>query len=325
MRSLLNKVEQAVLLVLPLVLCAMRVTGQERRLPATGEPPEIQLMRRLPPAPEKVASQSVDQIIRRLGVSRTEIERRKASPGRALPATAKEPVEIAEVKRMERERPATAHSSPVKEILDALRRQPGGAAMLERARRGGAHIPRDGAMNFEPRNSRRTAYFASRETVGPVDEYQPTATLRVTRAAESQSVTGFGTLRAYGFFPVQINSVTTWGPLFPMKQTSATYSPVGAPYDVKSYMLIGFTATTAGYYAINVTAGASAFVARNYTSSGTYQLLASFPTPPNPSGIGPNLGTYSYPVLVNLSAGSHWFTWTNLDWVYVSEVSVVKF
>src|SRR3954469_13562292 len=117
---MLKKVEQAALLLLPLVLCAMRVTAQEKPLPASGEPPEIQQLR-----------------------------------------------------RMERERPAIAHSSSVKEILDALRRQPGGAAMIERARRGGAHIPREGAMNFEPGNSQRMAFFASRETVNPVDEYQP--------------------------------------------------------------------------------------------------------------------------------------------------------
>jgi len=318
MRSMLWKAERSVRLLLPLVLCAAGAAAQEKPLPASGQPPEVQQARSLSRPLGTVAPQSVDQILHRLGVTRAEIERRKVSArAAALPATAMEPAEVVEAKRLVREQPARAHSASVKEILDALRRQPGGAAMIERARRAGARIPRETALNGDYDNPHKAVfYFATREGLAP-DAIQPTPTLRVTRTATSQSITGFGSLNATAYFPWYINSATTWGPLLRSQLTSTASSPVGAAYDVKPYMGISFYASSAGWYAINVTAGQSGFEARHYTA-GTYQLLTSFPKPAT-------AGSNPYPVLVNLAAGSHWFTWANLDYVWVSEVSVIKF
>jgi len=60
---------------------------------------------------------------------------------------------------------------------------------------------------------------------------------------------------------------------------------------------------------------------RVYSGSAGYTLLTTFPLPtPNAAGYG------TYPVLVNLMAGSHTLVWVNRDFFpYASEVDVWKF
>jgi hypothetical protein len=235
-----------------------------------------------------------------------------------LPASAVEPPELALLKRAAEKPSAAARSPSLKEVFDALRRQPGGAAMIERARRAGARIPRNVALEPDvpvDRLGTGTFSFAARGTRSSSETVQNTPTIRITRASWSQTITGFGKLYAYAWYPTWINTYPTWGPLVRVAITSAGTS-VGAPYDVKPYMFIAFNATSAGWYVVNVVADQSAFEARHFTGV-DYQLIQSFPKPPT-------AGSYSYPVLVNLTAGQHYFTWANFDWIFVSEITVVK-
>jgi hypothetical protein len=237
-----------------------------------------------------------------------------------LPASVVEPPELALLKRAAVEkRPASPRTPSLKQVFDALRRQPGGAATIERARRAGARIPRDVAVQPQSSDDQLgtgNLSIAARELGSGSAATQNTPTVRITRASWNQSVTGLGRLYAYAWWPTWINTYSTWGPLV-RAVVSGTGTVVGAPYDVKPYMFISFNATTSGWYVLNVVAEQSAFEARHFTGT-DYQLIQSFPRPAV-------AGSYSYPVLVNLAAGQHYFTWANFDWIYVSEISVAKF
>lgn len=302
-------------------LCATGLMAQEKPLPSSAEPPDAHQVRRQPRPPTTVVSPSIDQILRRLGVTRAEIARRK-NAGRTtpLPASSAEPPEIAEMKRGMQASAAPARSPTIKEILDALRRQPGGAATIDRARRAGARIPRDASIDRypQPRSPGASSpyFFVAGDNDLPVAGLQPTPTVRATRASSYQTVAGVGSISVTAFFPFYINTSSTWGPLNRTQTTTPT-NQVGAPWDVKPYVFISFSAPVDGYYVINVVAGQSGFEARHY-ASGTYQLVQSFAKPAA-------VGTYSYPVLLNLAHGSHYFTWANLDYTSVSEVSATKF
>jgi len=323
MRTVKAKFQRSGLL-LPLMFTAATMTAQEPAQPPTREPPDVQQLRRVPQPPREAAvAPSLDQILARLGITRAAIEQRKrAATAPALPAAVEEPADVAEQKRAANERePAQARSPTLNELLDMLRQQPGGAAKLERARQAGARIPQDAAIEIHRASSSASSSGPSvaNVEVDPATEARavPATTLKVTRGSPLQTVTGMGTLSAAAVFPYTINTYTTWGPFARLLSTNATMSPVGAVYDVKPYMSFGFNASSAGWYVLNVVASATGAETRRY-SAGTYGLVQSFTKPAT-------TGYHSYPILLNLGAGYHYFTWTNLDsWIYVSEISALK-
>lgn len=194
--------------------------------------------------------------------------------------------------------------------------------MLERARRGGARIvlsesSREAGSSMTSRTGGgpRLAEVTFNET--PAVMTQATVA-KVTRDASYVNVAGLGTLSAEAYYPYRATStLTIWGPLDRWSGTSST-NYVGGSFSVKSYVRISLNVQTTGWYLINVQATATAAEMRHASSSGTYTLIQSF-TKPTTSGYS------SYPVVLNLTAGSHYFSWANLGWwPYVSEVSVTK-
>jgi hypothetical protein len=316
-----------VIWLVPLMMAA-NLAAQERPLPPSpaprAEPPGRE---RAPDPPATAASPSVEELLQRAGLTRAELERRKANPASKAhpPSPTAEPPTPEERSRAERanEQPPAALRSPsLEELLSAVRQQPGGADVLDRARRAGARIPQASENGVEDDQSARRArggpsVIASARTSIP--RAFPTQTvLRVTRSAPSQTVSGLGSLSAEAFFPYRAtNNIGVWGPLDRLSDQNTTYSPVGGPFDVKSWVRITLTAQNAGWYLINVQATPTRAELRRYTFAG-YELLMTF-TKPTTSGYN------SYPVVLNLEAGSHGFYWANLDWFpYVSEVTVMK-
>ena len=142
--------------------------------------------------------------------------------------------------------------------------------------------------------------------------------LKVTRVAPSVTVAGLGTLTAdQAYYPYYATSDKVWGPLDRFAGPNNPYNPVGADYDVKSWIWFKVNVQTTGWYLINVVATKTGAELRTLGTTG-YSVVQTFPRPAV-------TGYTSYPVLLNLAAGWHNFSWTNLNYFpYVSEVSVTK-
>jgi hypothetical protein len=224
-------------------------------------------------------------------------------------------------------RPGPPPPSPsVRELIEIVRRRPGGLQLLERARRGGAHI--DASISSIGYDGFTTLGNHAGPRLSSVDpESNPVAsaqtTLKGTRNAPSAYVAGLGSLYAGAYYPLYATTdLNLWGPL-DYRTWAATYSPAGGAYDAKSFVQFSLSVQSTGWYLINVVASpaVSAEMRRYSASPAGYVLIQTFPAPAT-------TGYNSYPVLLNLAAGSHYFSWVTLATfpynAYVSEVSITK-
>lgn len=306
------------------------IVAQQQPLPATGAPRFDARIGNVPKPPAPPASPSVDAMLTAAHLTSAQVERRKAT----TPASAAMRAEVAEPpaapERRERSggfraKPAGVPPSPnTRELIEILRQRPGGAQLLERARRGGAQIT-------PPISSIGSDKFSDGEGPGPSVSllheraYPPFAalapvTIKVSRNGQSASLPGLGALSANAYYPLYATSdLNIWGPLDRYTYSAVT-SPVGGTYAAKSFVNIAVRVDSVGWYLINVLASGNPHAEmRKYTSATAgYTIIQSFPAPTG-------AGYHSYPVLVNLAAGGHHFVWVNLDsWTYVSEVSLTK-
>jgi len=296
----------------PFVLCATSAFAQAHPLPPTGAPPEVRQLGRLPKAPRPGNAPTADQVLRRLGITPS------AEP---LAASTVEPPDVAALRRMTTHRDTSTPPRPsAKELLEIIRQQTGGAATIERARRAGARLPPDGDKDIEETSATQGVSGLANgvgEFSASVPASAATLTATVTRTARIQTVAGLGTLEAEAFFPLFANDDPYWEPLNPIPHPDVPSSPVGAAYDVKPYISISLNAAADGWYIISVSASQTAAEARRYVSP-TYQLVQSFPLPTTP-------GVQSYPFLLQLAAGHHYFAWRSLGpSVGVVAVTVIK-
>lgn len=217
--------------------------------------------------------------------------------------------------------PAVTPSPSIQELLEIVRRQPGGAQLLERARRTGAKIPLVGsnaddafrrvATGSGPRSSEGF------EAVALASMALPPISATVNRPNSKITVAGVGTLQAEGIYPLYATYDKVWGPL---DRVWYGASPVGGSFEAKSWVSIVLTTQTTGWYLINVQATPIAAELRMRSASGSsYDVIHSF-------GFPTTYPYSSYPWLLYLGAGYYYFSWVNRDFfAYVSEVSVTKF
>ena len=306
----------------------VNVVAQERPLPPSAAPRPAPARARAAKPPAPVASPSVDVLLRRAHLSRALLERRKAATpsSAALAVSAPEPAEPRDRSTRAARRPPAAPTSPTtRELLDIVRRRPGGPELLERAQRGGARIPPLEHSNLEgssidgithgPRVAEPEAGAISLVAIS-----QATLVAKVTRNAPYINVAGLGTLSAEAYYPwYASNNLTVWGP-FDRWSSSSSGNEVGGAWSVKSYVTMNLMAQSTGWYLINVVATPTGAEMRHAGSSGIFTLVQTFTQPTT------NAFSYSsYPVVLNLAAGPHRFSWANLNYFpYVSEVSVTK-
>ena len=306
-------------------LSAGRADAQEVPMPATPTPPpDVQERERVPdpPAPPGRPPE-VDELLRQLGVTRADIERRKAAPGaRALAATPQEPPDVQERKGIAEPPAPPARSPSVEELLEAVRRQPGGPELLERARRGGARIPpgRPGGSSGSTLNGGRGPWAedASPAFLSVAGEMQ--TVLRVTRTAAYTNVSGLGTLSAGDQFPYFSNAYTLWGPL---QRYAYSSHPIVGPVDVRPFMWANVSVASEGWYLVNFVATRGRASLRKYgPSSGSPPM---FPLMTQWDNSASTTYYVSYPYVLHLAAGYHYFYWIpDSGWFYVTEVSVTK-
>ena len=251
---------------------------------------------------------------------------RVTAQDKPIPATIEPPEWREHLRRMSVRPPKAPPSPSVRELLEIIRRRPGGAQLLERARRGGARIATTVSAISDERISRNVTDGGPNPTEAtfsgsPLEtSAQAPLVARVTRPALLSTVPGLGTLDAQAFFPLWATpDPTNWGPMERFTYP-AIWSPVGVTYSPKSFVAINLEAQTTGWYLINVVAVSVSAEIRRWTgTSAGWAVIQTFTLPPSQSFT-------NYPVLLNLAAGHHGFTWVNLDYAtFVSEVSVFKF
>jgi hypothetical protein len=199
-------------------LSAERVNAQEEApLPATPTPPpdvqEREKMAKPPAHPGK--SPEVDELLQKLRLTRADIEQRKADKTqRELPATAEEPPDVKERKKVEKPPAPPARSPDLEELIEKIRKQPGGAEKLERARRGGARIPPGGAggATLESSPERMPGPRVEGPVFALLSSAEQQTVLRVTKTAAYQTVAGLGSLQVWDNFPwTTVHYATWWG------------------------------------------------------------------------------------------------------------------
>ena len=243
-------------------------------------------------------------------------------PAPPIPATAPDSMTRefrAHSRRVPPPPPAVSASPSLGEVIETLRRLPGGPQRLERARRSGAAIPSAGANADDAFRSVATDRGPSisdvaLNTTAAAAMFLPPIEAKVTRRTPSVTVAGVGRLIAEANYPAFATYADVWGPL---DRISYAACPVGGSCVARSWVMIYLNAESTGWYLINVQATPIAAQLRMASGgSAGYTLVTNFPYPTT-------AGYSSYPVLLYLSAGSHTFSWVNLDFFpYVSEVSV---
>ena len=131
--------------VVGLSLSVEYVSAQdEAPLRASPAPaPDVQEREKMgkPPAPPG-RSPEVDELLQKVKLTRADIERKKADKSeRQLAATAEEAPDVKEMKKAEKAPSPPSRSPDLAELLDKIRKQPGGTERLVKARKGGAKIP----------------------------------------------------------------------------------------------------------------------------------------------------------------------------------------
>jgi hypothetical protein len=200
-------------------LSAARVNAQEAPLPSTPTPPpdfqEREKVGKLPAPPGR--SPEVDELLQKLRLTRADIERRKAEKAeRELPAAADEPPDVKARKNVEKPPAPPARSPNRDELIEKIRKQPGGAEQLERAKRSGAQIPpaRAGGAALESSPERMAGPRMDGPVFGSFSTAEQQTVLKATRGAPYPNVAGFGSMYVWDFFPYTSSTSTIWGPYY---------------------------------------------------------------------------------------------------------------
>jgi hypothetical protein len=302
-------------------LSAQRVKAQEAPLRALPAPaPDVQEMEKMakPPAPPG-RSPEVDELLQKVRLTRADIERRKADKAeRPLPAATDEAPDIKEIKKLEKAPPPPGRSPDLAELIDKIRKQPGGADQLERARKGGAKIP-PGAGGATPESSPERTPGPRMD--GPVFGFDSIAEqlpmLKSTRAAPYQNVAGLGYLSVGDWSPYYSNSIPMWGPYY--RYASANHVLLGN-VDMKAYVYASINVTNPGWYIVNFVASKGKASLKRYDPS----VSPPYPTVTQWDNSASANQYESYPVVVNLAAGYYSFYWIPETYVWLSEVSLMK-
>lgn len=290
----------------------------EAPLPASpNPPPEVQEREKLakPPAPPGQSPQA-DQLLQKLHLSRAEIEQRKADKAQQeLPASGDEPPDVKERKKMKAPEPP-GRSPDVQELIEKVRKQPGGAEKLERAKKA-----KTGGPALQSSAERMPGPRMDGPIIGyPEVEQQPIG-LRVTKAAPDHVVPGLGSMWGMDYMPWTSGSQGQWGPL--NRDANPNYAIVGGPIDIKPFLQAGIYLANPGYYLINFVAVKDKASLRKWDPvSRTYLDVAQWDNAESPNWYE------SYPYVAKLAAGYHYFYWlpepSTVSNIYVTEVSVSK-
>jgi hypothetical protein len=288
--------------------------------PSATPPPDIQERERLgakPPEPPG-RSPEVDELLQKVRLTRADVERKKADKAeRELPAANSEPPDVQEQKKADKAPAPPGRSPDVGELIDKIKQQPGGAERLEKARKGGAKIP-PGKVGATLESG--AVRMAGPRMDGPVysdpgDEQVPV--LKATRAAPYQSVAGLGSMSVGDFTPISSNTNPMWGGYY--RIANPNHVLVGT-LDVKPYMYASVNVATPGWYIVNFVATRGKASLKRYDSAtSTYPSVTQWDNSASPNPYE------SYPYVVNLAAGSHYFYWIpEAGYFWVSEVSLMK-
>jgi hypothetical protein len=300
---------------------------EEAPLPATPTPPpgvqEREKVAKPPAHPGK--SPEVDELLQKIRLTRADIEKRKADKAeKQLPATAEEPPNVKERKKVEKPPAPPGRSPNLDELIEKIKKQPGGAEKLERAKRGGARIPPGGAggATLESSLERTPGPWVEGPVFGLTSAADQQTTLRVTKPAAYQNVAGLGELSGYEITSWTAGWPGAWGPLY---RVAVPNYPITGNLDVRPFLGANVNVTNPGWYLINLFATrGKASLRKCCTTSGTPPMFALMIQWDHSAS-----ANYweSYPYLVNLAAGWHYFYWVPDQpgsWHYVAEVSVMK-
>ncbi|MGE5100400.1 MAG: hypothetical protein ACM3SX_10480 [Deltaproteobacteria bacterium] len=314
--------------LLPLTLGTALLGAQDKPMPASPTPPpEVQSLERIAAPPAPAPAPTTDQLLQRLGITRTDIDRRKAAgvPADAIRPAGTEPPDV-QAQRSSQQPPPAPRTPTIAELIDIIRHRPGGQDVLDRAARAGARIPQavgGGDFGLELTTHRP---FQGESTFDSNDDgraMQSTADT-LTRNAPSASVTGVGTAQAWDTWPSQSSTGPYWGPLLP---ANAAVSGMLPAYNVVPGLRFRFSPQITGYYLVNVQAvGPNAF---SYAPSAQLLTWTGAGWGPVPGGQwNPTTNWASYPVLIYLSGGvAYDFLWnptTQNRKCMVSQLSITK-
>jgi hypothetical protein len=255
---------------------------------SSAPPPEVQKLREARKQGEALASQKKGPNTRE-GV----LERfRNSRSGNAQLASSAPPPEVQKLKKGGAPSGQTPRQQPTKEgLLEKIRNQPGGPEMIEEAKKRGARIG-----------------------MGPVEPRSSLSWLDLFRVKEAE---------AQGSFSLTLNPGNKWsssqpygevaflGAYIPPGVSSTTYVMLlddGWNFDaqtnlVQPWTALSFSAPSDGWYIVNFEAsGAQASLKHYDERSNTYPTVASW-------NYSDRTGTQSYPALVELKAGNHYFSW----------------
>ena len=298
------------------------LAAQDPPLPASATPPPDVLERQRMQPPTAAARLPQHPASTQEPPDAVERRRLPAPPGGAglllHAAATQEPPDVAEQRRASAPPPPPARSPTLNELLDLIRARPDGPGILDRARRGGARIPSplEGPIGVWLGGGPDAGY--NREHLPSETLAQQATSMKVTLDAPQITVSGLGSLSAYAYWSYT-QSVSVWGPL--IRFTTSNHWLTGGSHDVHPFFVLYVNVTTAGYHLINVVATGVAAELRKSTTTSPYPILSG-----GQWDNSSTTGYISYPIVLNLAAGMHYFYWlpNTPRNVYVLEASVTK-
>jgi hypothetical protein len=280
-------------------------------------PPDVQEREKVgkPPAPPG-RSPEVDELLQKVKLTRADIERKKADKSeRALPAATDEPPDVKEMKKAEKAPPPAGRSPDLGELIDKIRKQPGGKEKLEKAEKAGAKIPKGaGGATLETSLEGMPASGIDGAVFGFDSTVEQLPTLKATRGTPYSTVAGLGSMSVGDFTPHNTNTSSMWGPYYRWAYANFVFGSI----DVKPYMYASVNVTNPGWYIVNFVASRGKASLRRYESGG-YPVVTQWDNSASANYYE------SYPFVVNLAAGSHYFYLIpETPYMWVSEISLMK-
>lgn len=263
---------------------------------AVRPPPELGAEGHEKPTAPPRRRASVDELLRVVGGQpggRETLEMARAGrPGQPLPAVAAGPQELREV----RSAPPVPRRPNVDQLLDIVRRQPGGVRKVDAAR------GRDRSQGSDDRNSSRLLAWLSR--VNPFRVEAASAATGFSIGLNYKNGWSSSSPYAWAKFFGE-SGISSHDPPSPWLRGYAMSSGWGSfGHSIRNPLVsIHLRAPSSGWYVINVVNyGEPGFTAQmRHRGDGSYPILAEFQ--------GPRAwGTWlDHPTLVYLSSGNHYF------------------
>ncbi|MGZ8398950.1 MAG: hypothetical protein ACXWWN_07930 [Gemmatimonadales bacterium] len=285
-------------------------------------PPDVQEREKMgkPPAPPG-RSPEVDELLQKVKLTRADIERKKADKSEpALPGGSDEAPDVKEIKKAEKAPPPPGRSPDLAELIDKIRKQPGGKEKLEKAEKAGAKIPKGaGGATLESILERMPGPRMDGPVFGSDSRAEQLPTLKATRPIPYQNVAGLGYLSVGDWSPNNSNSTPMWGPYY--RYLNPNHFLVGN-VDVKPYAYASVNVTNPGWYILNFVATKGKASLKRYVAGST----PPFATVTQWDNSASTTQYESYPFVVNLAAGYHTFYWIPEAGYYfwLSEVTLMK-